>query len=249
MRSIPAFLLVPLKEGRGQADHSCMRRISTRATFGTAALISVVLAGGVVAAVTREGTSDQSASRMATLVETGGQPVAGDVAPAAIVPTTAAPMASTTTTTITTTTTARAAAGAVTAPFVAPVEQPPITSAATTIVTTPPTTATTVPPTTTTAAAAQTVSVTPSSGDRRTMIWVRGTGCVGTDTGGSLAIYDPSGVLTDGDGGGAQPDGSWQVPIYINRDPGVYKIQASCVHARSTTPLFVYAPAYFTVTA
>ena len=102
------------------------------------------------------------------------------------------------------------------------------------------TTATTAKPPT------RTWSVSPASGPSGTHVTARGVGCTGTETSVTLRFYDPSGREYNGDGGAAQPDGTWSIPFGMTGAPGRYKVTASCTQGAKA--LFAYAPQYFTIT-
>ena len=210
-----------------------MRRISTRATLGTAVLISAVFIAGLAAAITMDPERQEAADGTTLLVTAGAT---GNPGPTDTVPSLLSEASSTTAPTPT--------APAVPPAFIPPPSSPPA-PVVTTVVTAPlSTTSTTVRVTTTTPgtipSAGRSVSLTPTSGTRRTEILVRGTGCLtaGSETSVGLAIHNPAGELIDGDGSLARPDGTWQIPIYISRDPGVYTVRATCrLGSQGNTPM------------
>jgi hypothetical protein len=82
--------------------------------------------------------------------------------------------------------------------------------------------------------------------DRTTCSAVRGDGCQGPEYGVGLAIRDPSGQEIDGDGGLAQPDGTWQLEEHFGhyRAAGTYTFEAGC-NVTNGPSVFSYAPAPF----
>jgi hypothetical protein len=110
------------------------------------------------------------------------------------------------------------------------------------------TTTTAKPATTTTEAPARTFTISPTSGPQYTRVTARGAGCTGADAGVGITHYTPSGKAYNGDGGSAQPDGTWEQPLSIGapEGPGRYKLVAACMVGSKT--IFTYAPQYFTVT-
>ncbi|HEX9970275.1 MAG TPA: hypothetical protein VGB03_09055 [Acidimicrobiales bacterium] len=103
------------------------------------------------------------------------------------------------------------------------------------------------PATTTTAPKAPAFTISPTSGPEHTQVTARGAGCTGANAGVSITHYTPSGKPYNGDGGSAQPDGTWQQPLSIGapEGPGRYKLVAECTGGDRR---FTYAPQYFTVT-
>lgn len=95
----------------------------------------------------------------------------------------------------------------------------------------PVTTATTRPATTTTtaAASARTWSISPTSGPSTSRFVASGSGCTGQDAGAAITMYDPNGQAFNGDGGSAQPDGTWRLDSSLGAvAPGRYTIKAAC---------------------
>lgn len=136
------------------------------------------------------------------------------------------------------------------------------TSSSTTTMATPTTatTATTAPPVVTTRAAAVTSStaparkeptfdMSPTSGPPNTRVTLSGSGCQGADYGIAVYVYDANGQGFNGDGGAAQPDGTWRLDISIGAGPsgpGDYTVRANCQGPGG--PVFSYAPRTFTQT-
>ena len=99
--------------------------------------------------------------------------------------------------------------------------------------------------TTTTTGPRRTWSISPTSGPSPAQTTASGVGCTGANAGVTLRVYDPSGQEFNGDGGSAQPDGTWSVPVSFTGAPGRYKLTAEC----SGSAPFRYAAAqYFTIT-
>lgn len=91
---------------------------------------------------------------------------------------------------------------------------------------------------------ARTFAISPTSGPRNTRITASGGGCGGEGV--SIEQFDAGGNPLTGDGGGAQPDGSWSQPIVVNEAPGAYTLRAKC--RNDATVLFEYPPVTFTIT-
>ena len=111
----------------------------------------------------------------------------------------------------------------------------------------PATTTTTRPATTTTTKpAARTITVTTTPEGDNTKVVLKGDGCQGPDYAAGLAIRDGSGQEIDGDGGLAQPDGTWQLSESFGhyRPAGTYTFAVSCIVTNGPA-VFAYAPASF----
>ncbi|HVF76005.1 MAG TPA: hypothetical protein VM938_13255 [Acidimicrobiales bacterium] len=122
------------------------------------------------------------------------------------------------------------------------------TGAAAVATTAAPTTSTTKRPTTTTTARG-TFTISPTSGPGYQRLDARGTGCRGTDATATVYSHAPSGKRVGGDGGMAEPDGTWSTPISVPPDegPGRYKVVATCNIPAGGG--FTYAAQYYTVTS